>query len=185
MYKDILNDGFLKTITVVMKKFMFLKKIKTWVFYRFARFSILTKPKINKSDLSNVQQKLLEITLSAIRDKDSELLINPEIDNLAGEKYYIKKYNPDNNEVEKFITISKLTSGYNITMVGHEIIDNEKHKYHFDVWFSDIFGVFVVGRFVKNLRYRRDEMEYEIKKDDEKTLDLILKKYKKTNVQKT
>ena len=49
----------------------------------------------------------------------------------------------------------------------------------FDIWFNDSCGQIIIERFRKNLKRRRDKMETEIRKDDEKTLDLILNKTKK------
>ena len=155
-----------------------IKKIKRWFYYRLARLSVRAKlVKNDKTDLTNIQKKIIEITLHSINDSDSELLINPMIDYQVGEKYYIKKYDVSGN-VEKFITVSKMTNGCSIALIGHEIIDNEKHSYHFDVWFNEGFGSFIIGRFKRNLKRRRDKMEVEIRKDDEKTLELILKKSK-------
>lgn len=155
------------------------KKINRWFFYRFSRLSIKWKnySKNSEVELTNIQKKVLEITISSIQDLDSELLINPMIDNEIGEKYYVKKYNSE-NEVEKFITISKMTSGCSVALVGHEIIDNVKHSYHFDIWFSERFCIFLVDKFKRNLKRRRDKMEIDIRRDDEKTLALILKKSK-------
>lgn len=160
------------------------RKINRWFFYRFSRLLIKSKwSKSYETELSDIQKKVLEITVSSIQDLDSELLINPMIDNEIGEKYYIKKYNVD-GDVEKFITISKMTSGCSVALVGHEIIDNIKHSYHFDIWFGERFCVLMVGKFKKNLKRRRDRMETDIRKDDERTLELILKKTKKTTDQK-
>lgn len=155
-----------------------VKKIKRWFYYRFTRLSIKAKIyKNDKSALTDIQKKIMEITLHSINNNDSELLINPMIDYNVGEKYYIKKYNA-NNDVEKFITISKMTTGCSVGLIGHEMIDGEKHSYHFDIWFNDGFTSFMIDKFKRNLKRRRDRMEAEIKKDDEKTLELILKKSK-------
>lgn len=157
-----------------------LKKIKRWFYYRITRLTVKAKwNKDNQNDLSNIQRKIMYITVSSISNEDSELLINPMIDYDIGEKYYIKKYNNE-GDVEKFITISKMTSGYSISVVGHEFIEHTRHRYHFDVWFPDSFGIKMISRFKKNLKRKRDKMETEIRKDDEKTLDLILKKSKIT-----
>jgi hypothetical protein len=157
-----------------------VKKINRWVFYRIARLSIRAKwSKTNLSDLSNIQARVMGITLASIVDPDSEMMINPTIDYKVGEKYYIKKYD-SKGDVEKFITISKTSSGYSISLVGHELIDDTTHKYHFDIWINDSCGQLIIERFRKNLKRRRDKMETEIRKDDEKTLDLILNKTKKS-----
>ena len=155
-----------------------IKKIKRWFYYRLTRLSVRTKlAKNERGQLTNIQKKIIEITIASINNKDSELLINPMIDHLVGEKYYIKKFDGDDN-VEKFITISRISNGFSIELIGHEIIDGEKHNYHFDIWFSENFGHFITERFKRNLKRRRDNMESEIRKDDEKTLELILKKSK-------
>lgn len=155
-----------------------LKKIKRWFYYKVARLTVMAKwNKDTQSDLSDIQRKIMYITVSSISNEDSELLINPTIDIDIGEKYYIKKYS-EGNDVEKFITISKMTSGYSISIVGHEHIDDTRHRYHFDVWFPDSFGLKIISRFKKNLKRRRDKMEMDIRRDDEKTLELILKKSK-------
>jgi hypothetical protein len=157
-----------------------VKKINRWVFYRITRLSIRAKwLKTNLSDLSNIQSRVMGITLASIVDPDSEMMINPTIDYKVGEKYYIKKYD-SKGDVEKFITISKTSNGYSISLVGHELINGTTHKYHFDIWFNDSYGQLIIERFRKNLKRRRDKMEIEIRKDDEKTLDLILNKTKKS-----
>lgn len=157
------------------------KKIRRWFYYRFARLSVKAKlAKNEKVVLNNIQSKIMSITLATINDVDSELLINPTIDYNVGEKYYVKKFNP-NGDVEKFITISKTSDGFSIALVGREIIEGEKHSYHFDVWFNDSFGSIIIDRFKRNLKRRRDKMEAEIRKDDLQTLDLILKKLKILN----
>ena len=143
-----------------------------------ARLSVKAKQAKNeKSGLTNIQKKIIEITLALINNKDSDLLINPMMDHLVGEKYYIKKFDADDN-VEKFITISRISNGFSIELIGHEIIEGEKHNYHFDIWFNENYGYFIVEKFKRNLKRRRDKMEAEIRKDDEKTLELILKKSK-------
>lgn len=155
-----------------------IKKIKQWFYYRLARLSVKAKQAKNEKDrLTNIQKKIIEITLALINNKDSDLLINPMMDHLVGEKYYVKKFDADDN-VEKFITISRISNGFSIELIGHEIIEGEKHNYHFDIWFSENYGYFIVERFKRNLKRRRDKMEAEIRKDDEKTLELILKKSK-------
>ena len=155
-----------------------IKKIKQWFYYRLAMLSVKAKQAKNEKDrLTNIQKKIIEITLALINNKDSDLLINPMMDHLVGEKYYVKKFDADDN-VEKFITISRISNGFSIELIGHEIIEGEKHNYHFDIWFSENYGYFIVEKFKRNLKRRRDKMEAEIRKDDEKTLELILKKSK-------
>lgn len=154
------------------------EKLNRWLYYRIARLSIKAKwAKYPSSDLSDIQKNMLEITSTLISDSQSELLSNPVIDDKVGEKYYIKKTN-DNGVIEKFITISKISSGYNIELIGGENIDGVKHNYHFDVWFDDKCGVKIIEKFKRVLKRRRNKMEAEIRKDDEKTLELILKNLK-------
>lgn len=148
-----------------------IKKIKRWW------YKILIRTEWSKTDLNsltNVQRKTMDITMSLISDSKSELLINPSMD---GEKYYIKKHNTS-GEVDKFISISKTSMGYSITLIGHEDSVNVKHKYHYDIWFNDSCGLVMINKFRRVLKRRRDTMERDMMKDDEQTLELILEKLK-------
>lgn len=154
------------------------KKISRWLYYKFTRLSIKAKWSRNKlPELTKIQKYTMDITLTLMADNDSELMINPSIDERVGEKYYVKK-NKENGEVEKFITITKTSMGYSIAVMGHEYIEETKHSYHLDIWFNDVCGRMIVDKFTRILRRRRNKMENEIRKDDEKTLELILKKLK-------
>ena len=155
---------------------------KRWLYYRFIRLAVKTKElKTDEKPLTKIQERTMKITMSMILDKDCELLINPSYDLNVGEKYYIKKVD-DSGELEKFITISKTHSGFNVTIIGHEILDGEKNNYHFDVWFSEFYGTKMVDRFMRVIRRRRMMLEVEMLKDDEKKLDLILKKIDRNSV---
>ena len=164
-----------------MSSFKDMKKIvSTWIYYRFARLSVRAKwAKNTIPELSKTQEKVLKITLASMFDENSELLINPTIDDKVGEKYYIKKIDTENN-VEKFITISKTSMGYSIALIGHETMDDVRHDYHFDIWFNEVCGNIIIEKFRRILKRRRDKMEAEIRKDDERTLDLILSKMTKS-----
>lgn len=152
------------------------KRINRWVFYRFARLSIKAKWSRNKlPELSKVQKDIMKITLTLIADNESELLINPTYDERIGEKYYVKKEN-SNGQVEKFVTISKTSSGYMITVIGHESFESDKYNYHYDIWFNENCGGMIVEKFKRVIRRRRNKMESEMRRGDEKTLELIIKK---------
>ena len=152
---------------------------KRWIYYRFTRFSVRNKWSKNKiPDLSKVQEHILKITLALISDNDSELLINPTIDSNVGEKYYIKKLGED-EEIEKFVTISKTSTGCSVALMGHEIIEGSKHNYHYEVWLSESCGNVIADKFSRVIRRRRNKMESEIRKGDERTLELIIKKLEK------
>lgn len=149
---------------------------KRWLYYRFIRLAIRTKElKVDEKPLTKIQERTMKITMALILDKECELLINPSYDANAGERYYIKKVD-DSGDLEKFITISKTHSGFNVTLIGHEILDGEKNNYHFDVWFGEYYGTKMVDRFMRVIRRRRMMLEVEMLKDDEKKLELILKK---------
>lgn len=156
-----------------------MKKINRWIFYRFARLSIKAKWSRNKlPKLSKIQKNTMDITLALMTDSDSDLIFNPNIDKKVGEKYYIKKSNEEGG-VEKFITITKTSMGYSIAVIGSEMIEGVKHNYHLDIWFNETCGKVIIEKFMRILRNRRNKMESEIRKDDEKTLEMILKKLKK------
>jgi len=155
------------------------ERFRRWLYYRIARLSVKAKWSRNKlPNLSETQLKLMDITLTLISNNECELLVNPIIDDRVGEKYYIKKNN-SSDEVEKFITLTKLSTGWAISLIGHEIIDNDKYNYHFDVWFNDTCGSIITEKFTKVLKRRRNKMESDLRSGDEKTLNLILKKLKK------
>jgi hypothetical protein len=152
------------------------KRLRRWLYYRFARLSVKAKWSRNKlPELTKVQEDIMKITFALIADNESELLINPTYDERVGEKYYIKK-TTDSGEIEKFITISKTSSGYMITVVGHEIIADDKYNYHYDTWFNETVGRMIVEKFTRVIRRRRNKMESEMRKGDEKVLELIIKK---------
>lgn len=154
-------------------------KLSRWFYYRFSRLSVKAKWAKNKlPDLSKTQKTAMDITLTLMSDSDSELMINPSIDVKVGEKYYIKK-NDENDNIEKFITVSRMSNGYNIAIIGHEMIEGSKYNYHLDVWLNDVCGKIIVDKFKRIIRNRRNKMEADIRKDDEQTLELILKKLKK------
>jgi hypothetical protein len=117
------------------------------------------------------------ITTTLIKNNLSELLINPEVDIKFGEKYYIKKVNK-NGDVEKFITISKTSDGYNVALIGREVVNGSNYHFHFDVWFNNTAGNLIVQKFIRVLKNRRNKMEEKIFHDDEKILDLIFEKIK-------
>lgn len=153
-----------------------IKRIKRWWFYRLCRLSVRTKwGKTNILELTKVQNKTMKITMALISDNKSELLINPNIDTIAGEKYYIKKNNKS-GDVDKFVSISKTSMGYSVTLIGHESTDGVKHNYHYDIWFNEDYGLVMVNKFKRVLKRRRDMMELDMRKDDEQTLELILDK---------
>jgi len=155
------------------------KRINRWLFYRISRLSVKAKwSRTKTSNLTRIQESTLKITLALITDNESELLINPTFDESIGEKYYIKKIT-DDGEIEKFVTISKTSMGYNITLIGHEIIEDVRHNYHYDIWFNDDYGKVIVDKFIRVIKRRRNKMESEIRRGDEKNLDLILKKLNK------
>lgn len=154
-----------------------MKKISNKLFFWFKHrlFRVLVKIRKTKQDgvkLSEVQKRMIDIVSATMYDAKSELMINPTIDNKVGEKYYIRKTNKI-GEIEKFITITRNHDGYNVALIGHEIIGGVNYSYHFDVWFNDISGQNIVKRFIRVIKQRRDFMESRIRKDDERTLDLI------------
>jgi hypothetical protein len=152
--------------------------IKRWLKYKLIRASIKIKwNKIEEVKLNKVQERVMRITTSLIRNNRSELLINPEVNIKFGEKYYIKKVNSD-GDVEKFITISKTSDGYNVALIGQELVNGINYHYHFDVWFNEVSGGLILQKFTRVLKNRRNKMEERICLDDEKTLDLILEKVK-------
>jgi len=151
-------------------------KLFCWLKYRFLK--ILLKIRKSKEDgirLSDVQKRMMDIVSVVIYDTRSELMINPTIDSKIGEKYYIRKTNKV-GEIEKFITITRNHDGYNVALIGNEIIGGVNYSYHFDVWFSETSGQNLIKKFIRVLKQRRDKMELRIRKDDEKTLDLIFSK---------
>ena len=155
------------------------KKIKRWLYYRFTRLSIKAKWSRNKlPELSKTQRTAMDITLTLMMDSDSDLMINPSIDENVGEKYYIKKNNEEGG-IEKFVTITRTSMGFSIGIIGNELIEGVRHSYHLDIWFNETCGRLIIDKFTRILRHRRNKMESEIRKDDEKTLELILKKLKK------
>jgi hypothetical protein len=155
------------------------KRLKRWLYYRFARLSVKAKWSKNRlPELSKVQKDIMKITLVLIADNESELLINPTYDESIGEKYYVKKNGVD-GEIEKFVTISKTSTGYMITVIGHENFEDVKHNYHYDIWFNETCGRTIVEKFTRVIRRRRNRMESEIRKGDERTLELIIKKLEK------
>ena len=152
------------------------KRLKRWLYYRFARLSVKAKWSRNKlPELTKVQKDIMQITLALIADNESGLLINPTYDERVGEKYYVKKEG-DDGEVEKFVTISKTSTGYMITVIGHESFETDKYNYHYDIWFNETCGKMIVDKFTRVIRRRRNKMESEMRKGDEKTLELIIKK---------
>lgn len=156
-----------------------MNKINRWFYYRFARLSVRAKwSRVNLSELSKVQERTMKITLALMYDSDTEMLINPRVDEKVGEKYYIKKFN-ENNEPSVFVTISKNSNGYIFNIIGDEEIDGKEIRYHYDIWFNENYGNYVLEKFKRILRRRRNKMEQEIRKGDEETLDLILKKLEK------
>jgi len=154
------------------------KGIKRWLKYKIIRASIKIKwAKIEEVKLNKVQERVMHITTSLIRNNRSELLINSEVNIKFGEKYYIKKVNND-GEVEKFITLSKTSDGYNVALIGQEFVDGNKYHYHFDVWFNEASGSLILQKFIRVLKNRRNRMEERICRDDEKILDIILERVK-------
>ena len=152
------------------------RRLNRWLYYRFARLSVKAKWSRDRlPELSKVQKDIMKVTLTLIADNESELLINPTYDERIGEKYYVKKEGSD-GEVEKFVTIAKSSTGYMITVIGHEILEGVKHNYHYDIWFSETCGRTIVEKFTRVIRRRRNKMEYEMRKGDEETLELIIKK---------
>ena len=151
-------------------------KINRWFYYRIARLSVRAKwSRVNLSELSMVQDRTMKITLALMRDSDTEMLINPRVDEKVGEKYYIKKFN-ENNEPSVFVTISKNSNGYIFNIIGNEDINGKEVRYHYDIWFGEGYGNYVLERFKRILTRRRNKMEKEIRQGDEEALDLILKK---------
>ena len=160
------------------KRFM-KYNFKRWFYYRLVRLAVKTKElKTDEKPLTKIQERTMKITMALILDKECELLINPSHDVNVGERYYVKKLD-DAGNAEKFITISKTHSGFNVTLIGHEILDGEKNNYHFDVWFGEYYGTKMVDRFMRVIRRRRMMLEVEMLKDDEKKLELILRKIEK------
>lgn len=154
------------------------RKIQNRLKYKIMRATIKIKwAKIQEIKLNKVQERVMLITTTLIKNNLSELLINPEVDIKFGEKYYIKKVNKD-GEVEKFVTISRTSDGYNVALIGQEIVNGGNYHYHFDVWFNEAAGSLIVQKFIRVLKNRRNRMEERICHDDEKILDLILQKVK-------
>lgn len=159
-----------------MKEGKLMKTISRWFRYRALKTLVkFRKAKVEEIELNEIQKRVFNIVSMVIYDNRSELMINPTIDTKVGEKYYIKKSNKD-GDIEKFITITRNSEGYNVALIGHELINGSNYNYHFDVSFNDISGQLLVKKFIRVIKQRRDRMEWKIRKDDEKILDLIFSK---------
>jgi hypothetical protein len=153
--------------------------INRWIYYRICRLLLKFKSRTKKRvKLNRIQDKMMRIVLSLIYDSNSELSINPTVDSMIGEKYYIKKINK-NGTIDKYMTLSKASSGYNVTLIGNDIVDNTKHTYHYEVLFDDASGAQMIDKIIRIIRRRRNKMEVFIRKDYEKSLEEVLKNINK------
>jgi hypothetical protein len=153
-------------------------KISLWVYYRILRFIIKRRTeKENSITLTPIQEKVYKIVNALISEKNSELLINPSIEENIGEKYYIKTMQKD--KIEKFITISRTSMGYRVTIIGQEYIEPFLYNYHYDVSFDNTIGYKIVNKFIKSLKNRRNKVEKNIRLGDQKILELIFQNIKK------